>query len=231
MKVVPATRRETLMLLGAAGASLAGCGRVQSGESRDATSGGGAGAAGEPQCVLRPAQTIGPYPNKAELERSDIRAGQEGALLRLGLRVLAVGACTPVVGATVDVWQCNASGNYSEYDAFGTADQNWLRGFQLTGEDGSVEFSTIYPGWYPGRTVHIHFRVRTATADFVSQLYFDDALSDEVLQASPYSAHTGVRARNANDGIFAVGGAELVLNVAAEGAEYRATYDVGLDLG
>jgi protocatechuate 3,4-dioxygenase beta subunit len=145
--------------------------------------------------------------------------------------VTAVGACTPVPGATVDIWQCNAAGNYSEYDAFGTADQNWLRGFQLTGDDGSVEFLTIYPGWYPGRSVHVHFRVRTPAADFVSQLYFDDALSDEVLLAPPYSAHVGARARNADDGIFAAGGAELVLNVVRQGEEYLATYDVGVDLG
>ena len=159
---------------------------------------------GAPQCVLRPEQTLGPFPNRSDLNRSDVRADQQGAPLRLELVVYRTGACTPVENAIVELWQCSAAGDYSEYSNFGTADQNWLRGYQVTGADGSVEFVTIYPGWYPGRSVHIHIRVRAEGQTFVSQLY---------------------------DGIFQGGGTELMLDVVEQAGEYVATFDVALALG
>lgn len=215
----------------AGGEPSAGGVGTEGGEGGQLSSAGQAGAGGAgPQCVVRPSQTIGPFPNKAELNRSDVRAGQLGAALRLELRVLSASTCAPIAGAIVDIWQCNAAGDYSEYSAFGTADENWLRGFQTTGDDGAVQFVTIYPGWYPGRSVHIHFRVRSGNQTFVSQLYFDDALSDVVLAQAPYTEHAGVRTLNGGDGIFSSGGAELTLEVVQQGAEYVSTYDIGLAL-
>jgi protocatechuate 3,4-dioxygenase beta subunit len=193
---------------------------------------GEGGNAGPGECSLKPEQTLGPYPNKSSLNRSDVRAGQAGATLRLQLRVLSLPECLPVPDATVELWQCNALGEYSEYSAFDTADQSWLRGFQLTSATGVVEFITIYPGWYPGRSVHLHFRVRRAGfADFTSQLYFDDALSDAVLANAPYTSHAGTRPRNEQDGIFAAdGGNQLLLSVeqGQVGAELQASFDIAV---
>lgn len=215
----------------AGGETSAGGVGAEGGEGGQLSSAGQAGAGGAgPQCVVRPSQTIGPFPNKAELNRSDVRAGQLGAALRLELRVFSATTCAPVAGAIVDIWQCNAAGDYSEYSEFGTADENWLRGFQTTGDDGAVQFVTIYPGWYPGRSVHIHFRVRSGNQTFVSQLYFDDAVSDVVLAQAPYTEHAGVRTLNGGDGIFSSGGAELTLETVQQGAEYVSRYDIGLAL-
>lgn len=210
---------------GAAGAG----GSADGGTPSSAGAAGDAGASADPECVAKPAQTLGPFPNKANLNRSDIRAGRAGAALRLRLRVSTVFGCIPVSGAIVELWQCDALGNYSEYSNFGTADQNWLRGFQLTDASGSVEFLTIYPGWYPGRSVHLHFRIRReGRADFASQLYFDDELSDVVLAQAPYTGHTGKRPRNVDDGIFSAGGSELLLSIEPAGGELLATFDIGL---
>ena len=75
--------------------------------------------------------------------------------------------------------------------AFDTTGQKFLRGYQVTDSNGSVEFTTIYPGWYPGRAVHVHFKVRTAeaarSAEFISQLYFDEALSERIYATAPYA--------------------------------------------
>jgi hypothetical protein len=191
--------------------------------------GGDAGGAPSAECTTKPAQTLGPYPNKENLNRSDIRSGQAGKVLRLKLRVLTSVLCMPISGATVELWQCNALGDYSEYSDFGTADQNWLRGFQVTNAAGIVEFVSIYPGWYPGRSVHLHFRIkRQGKPDFTSQLYFDDATSDQVLSQAPYTGHPGVRPRNEDDGIFLDGGSELMLDVKAVGQELSATFELGV---
>jgi hypothetical protein len=192
-------------------------------------SGGSGGDPGAFECTTKPEQTLGPYPNKVDLNRSDIRAGQQGAVLRLRLRVLTSVLCMPISGATVELWQCNALGDYSEYSDFGTADQNWLRGFQLTNAAGVVDFVTIYPGWYPGRAVHVHFRIKRAgKPDFASQLYFKDALTDVVLARAPYSGHAGTRPRNEDDGIFLDGGSDLMLDVKTVGQEYSATFVLGV---
>jgi hypothetical protein len=192
--------------------------------------GAGGEAGGGVECAEKPQQTLGPFPNKSQLERSDIRSGQAGAALRLRMRVASVFGCLPVPGATVELWQCNAAGDYSEYVDFGTADQNWLRGFQVTDGSGVVEFVTIYPGWYPGRSVHVHIRVkRTGRPDFVSQLYFDDVFSDGVLGQAPYTSHAGTRPRNEQDGIFVGdGGPQLMLDVQSKGSELQASFDVNV---
>ena len=117
-------------------------------------------------CVLTPAQTEGPYFVDERLDRSDVRedpatgAARPGAVLTLDLGVAAVdGArCMPLRGAIVDIWQCDALGNYS--DVNDSRGQRFLRGYQATDANGRVRFTTIYPGAYPGRAVHIHFKIR-----------------------------------------------------------------------
>jgi protocatechuate 3,4-dioxygenase beta subunit len=113
-----------------------------------------------------------------------------------------------------------------------TTGQKFLRGYQITGNDGGVEFVTIYPGWYQGRTAHIHFKVRANAATgrgyaFTSQLYFDEAISDRVYARAPY-AGSSRRTRNDADFIYRNGGKELTLAVLPDGAGYAARFDVGL---
>lgn len=240
------SRREVLASLGVAGAAMA--------LPREVLDAGLAGrirlpgGAPLPACVVRPAQTEGPYFVDTKLNRRDIRsepadgAVKGGTPLRLGFQVsrLDGAACAPLAGALVDIWQCDGVGIYSGVKdfqgKFDTTGLQFLRGHQVTDAAGRVEFLTIYPGWYEGRTIHIHFKIRTNPAgarghEFTSQLYFDDALSDRIFARAPYSANTQRRVRNAGDGIFRQGGDQLLLPLAAEGEGYGGTFEIGLQMG
>ncbi|MEP0859677.1 twin-arginine translocation pathway signal protein, partial [Trichocoleus sp. DQ-U1] len=140
-------------------------------------------------------------------------------------------------GATVDIWHCDALGVYSDVRDFNgdTQGQKFLRGYQVTDANGTAEFVTIYPGWYPGRTVHIHFKIRTDSAsgrgsEFTSQLYFDDALTDQIYAQSPYAAKGQRTQRNDGDGIFQDGGEELMLQLTQDAQGYVGTFDIGLQM-
>jgi protocatechuate 3,4-dioxygenase beta subunit len=238
------SRREVLALMGGT-ALLAACGPeavAPTGSPATAAPGAAAtasaaaspaGSVALPACVVRPEQTEGPYYVDEGLERSDIRsdpasgAVSPGAPLALSFNVLRVSgsACTPLPGAIVDVWQCDAAGVYS--DVTGNS-QKFLRGHQTADANGRAAFTTIYPGWYPGRTVHIHFKIRSGSKEFTSQLYFDDAMSDTVFRQQPYAARGQRTTRNANDGVFRNGGTDLLLNVQQSGGGYAATFDIGL---
>ncbi|HEU0302853.1 MAG TPA: intradiol ring-cleavage dioxygenase [Longimicrobium sp.] len=248
-------RREALKLFTAAGAAvLSGCGN---GGSRTAASSGagsaasgtgtGAAATAVPGCVVRPELTVGPYFVDQQLERSDIRpepttgAAKAGVPLALTFNVSQIGsgACTPLPGAMVDVWQCDADGVYSgvqdQLVGFDTTGQKFLRGWQRTGADGTARFTTIYPGWYPGRTVHIHFKIRRDASasqayEFTSQLFFDDALTDQVHARPPYAAKGERDLRNARDGIYQEAGDQLLLALTPAGAGYQAAFAIALDL-
>lgn len=241
------SRREALGLLGLGGAAVLG-GTSSLGASSSGRSSSGDPLFRLPACVVRPEQTEGPYFVETGLDRSDIRSDptdgtvSEGAPLELTVRVSRVDAdgCRPLPGALVDLWQCDAMGLYSGVEDingfFDTSGQRFLRGHQRTDANGAARFLTIYPGWYQGRTVHIHFKIRTEPDadvghEFTSQLYFDDALTDRVHARPPYADHGGERTRNAGDGIFRSGGDQLLLEVAEDDDGYRATFDVGLDIG
>ncbi len=243
------SRREVLALLGGSGAALlAACApsalasptpaAVASPTSPPVTSAAAATAAATtlPSCIVRPALTEGPYFVDEKLERSDIRSDpasgvvRPGALLTLNFVVSRVSgsACTALSGAMVDVWHCDALGVYSDVDS--TRGQKFLRGYQNTDASGSAKFTTIYPGWYQGRAVHIHFKIRpTAATEFTSQFFFDDALNTQVFAQAPYSQKgTQGLIRNAADGIFQQSGGKLTLNVTKSGDAYAATFDIGL---
>lgn len=207
---------------------------------------GGAGS-GIPPCIVRPTQTEGPYFVDERLNRVDIRTDPSTGVARAGvpldvvIRVhhVVAGACAPVAGATVDLWQCDALGVYSDVvdagGAFDTTGQKFLRGYRLTDAAGAVHFVSIYPGWYAGRTVHLHFKVRTDPASatgyqFTSQLYFDDAVTDAVMTQAPYDQKTGTRVLNAQDGIFVSGGSDLMLALEPANGGYTGSFDIGLDL-
>ena len=203
----------------------------------------GPGQAAAPTCVLTPQQTEGPYFVDERLNRSDIRSDpsdgtvKDGVPLRLVLQVSQVtgGACSPLVGAQVDLWQCDALGVYSDVrdPGFISSGAKFLRGYQVTDDNGSVQFTTIYPGWYQGRTVHIHFKVRTTPDsesghELTSQFYFDDAITDQVHAQQPYAQKGQRTLRNAQDGIFRNGGSQLLLPLTQEGQGYAASFQLGL---
>jgi protocatechuate 3,4-dioxygenase beta subunit len=200
-----------------------------------------------PSCVVRPELTQGPYFVDGQLERRDIRPdassgeARPGTPLALALIVSQVGndgACAPLAGAVVDVWHCDALGVYSgvQDPGFNTAGQSWLRGWQRTDSAGRAEFLTIYPGWYAGRATHIHFKVRTdpdgdTGAEFTSQLFFDDALSDRVHTQGAYASRgASGRLRNSGDGIFRQSGDQLTLGVQPSGDGYAAEFAIGVQL-
>lgn len=223
------SRREALLMLGAS--MLAAPAAARTGTAK-------------PACIVTPEQTEGPYFSDFLLNRSDIRSDPADGLVKTGmpltlmLRVHAVdGArCAPLPGAMVDLWHCDASGVYSDaVDAnFDTRGKKFLRGYQVTDTDGAVRFRTIYPGWYYGRAVHMHFKVRTKVksgrdAEFTSQLYFPDSITERVLASAPYARPGGRVQRNGSDGLFRRGGQSLMLTIAdAPGGGYAASFDIGI---
>ena len=133
-----------------------------------------------PVCAVPPSSTAGPFPTIEQLDRRDVTEGYPGHPMRLGIRVVD-DACNPLPGAEVEIWHADATGDYSSYEDGGSGKDEgegttFLRGFQTADADGILEFTTIYPGWYEGRAVHIHVRARVDGSDVLtSQLYFDEA--------------------------------------------------------
>lgn len=181
-------------------------------------------------------QDEGPYHRDAQPLRRDIVEDREGARLQLGIR-LAGDDGTPVRDATVEIWQCDALGRYSGFpppddSSVVTAasaprgeylpDQTFLRGRQPSDRAGLVEFDTIYPGWYPGRTVHIHVMVHTGATALTSQLYFPEDVSERVLSLEPYARRPGRDTTNDTDEIFPTGGEPAVLDITPIVSGYRA---------
>ncbi|MGZ9225499.1 MAG: intradiol ring-cleavage dioxygenase, partial [Anaerolineales bacterium] len=197
-------------------------------------------------CVVPPELTIGPYFVDGQLDRPDIRSDpvdgsvKEGIPLTIQINIsnVANNSCAPLEGAQVDVWHCDAQGMYSGVSdqGFDTSGQQFLRGYQLTAANGSVQFQTIYPGLYSGRAVHIHFTIRTKGADsqdyqFTSQFFFDDPLTDQVHALEPYASKGQRDTHNTADNIFMGGGDQLLLNLEGDNTNgYTTTFNVGLDL-
>ena len=260
------TRREALGILGVAGiAALSGSPIIRSASGSDMAAGvanvGIADDLSSLACVVTPAQTEGPYFVEEKLERADLRldpttgVAKPGVPLRLRLDVARVdgSSCAPVTGAVVDIWQCDALGIYSDVKdfqgLFDTRGQKFLRGHQITDKRGAVEFTTIYPGWYSGRAVHVHFKIRVPSGqsrayEFTSQLYFDEATTDVVHARPPYATKPRRDTLNANDRTFAGGGprggarangakdgSQLILTLDRDGDGYAGRLAVGLRMG
>ncbi len=196
-------------------------------------------------CIVRPEQTEGPYFVDERLNRSDLRSDPTNGLLSPGTPLALTllisrrdsGGCAPLVGAQVDLWHCDASGIYSDVrdPQFTTVGHKFLRGYQLTDDRGAARFLTIYPGWYEGRTVHIHLKIRTdpqarRSYEYTSQMYFDDGLTDRVFLAQPYAARGPRHARNLDDRIFRRGGDQLMLAPTPMVDGYAATFAISLHL-
>jgi protocatechuate 3,4-dioxygenase beta subunit len=161
-------------------------------------------------CALTVEQTEGPYYFDADSIRSDVREDREGTTLRLAVRVRDA-SCAPLANAVVDIWHCDAGGLYSGFESASTGgpgggrtdEERYLRGAQVTNADGIVGFVTVYPGWYRGRTVHVHAKVHVDSATaLTTQFYFDEDVTARVYEREPYASAGERDTFNEADGIF-----------------------------
>ena len=119
----------------------------------------------------------------------------------------SVSSCTPLSDAKVDIWHANSQGVYSGIQDAGTGEKNFLRGYQITNANGTVQFTTIYPGWYEGRAIHIHVKVRTfdgsnETLEWTSQFYLNNYINERIHTQPPYSKHGPIDMTNEEDFIY-----------------------------
>ncbi|MGW2020088.1 intradiol ring-cleavage dioxygenase [Streptomyces sp. NPDC001927] len=233
----PKMSRRSLLVLGGAGVTAVGLsGAYLAAATTEGTSAAPASPSGSPSAPnvmpLRKEATEGPYYLDYDKHRVDITEGRRGSPLEVRIRVLNVKDGKPVREAAVDIWQCDALGIYSGYEETSEAMNNgeiefegpipklppdsrttFLRGFQMTDRDGWVRFRTVFPGWYTGRTVHIHVKVHTkgvflnqAYADGVTvhtgQIYFPEDLTAAVAQVRPYTQNDLPRTTNAKDPFY-----------------------------
>jgi protocatechuate 3,4-dioxygenase beta subunit len=177
------------------------------------------------RCVVTASMTEGPYYVDEALVRRDIREQRPGKEFLLRLKVVDAATCAALPGAAVDIWHCDASGNYS----LGAA--RFLRGRQIAGADGVVEFVTIYPGWYQGRTPHIHMKVFVNEREAAtSQMFFAKELSADVYASPPYAAKGLADTTNDNDGVlrWARSSDGAWPKVARDGARLVGTLTIGV---
>jgi len=190
-------------------------------------------------CTLTPEQIEGPFYLDKALIREVISEGKPGVPLQLVLRVLKASAsCAPIPKAAVDVWQCDALGIYSGYEGAAIAprhvepvdEKTFLRGTQLTDGAGGVRFRTIYPGWYLGRTPHVHLKLRVGAKVATTQLYFPDEVTNAVYARAPYDRHPNRDTTNATDRFLGpIADKSLVMwTMARDGDGYIATATIAL---
>ena len=212
------TRASLLRSAGAAAAVL-GLGRLG---GRDAFAGESV------SCVLTPEQTEAPYYIAKEKLRRNITDGRPGTPLTLRLAVVDAKTCRPIRGAAVDIWHCDASGIYSGFGA-GRASRTFMRGIQRTNANGVATFKTVYPGWYQGRTVHIHVKVHVrGNVVHTGQLYFPDRVTDAAYGKAPYTNRPNRDVRNADDMVFRNGGKRSLLSLRRNAAGYVGSIRMGV---
>ena len=212
------TRASLLRSAGAAAAVL-GFGRLG---GRDAFAGESV------SCVLTPEQTEGPYYIAKEKLRRNITDGRPGTPLTLRLAVVDAKTCRPIKGAAVDIWHCDASGIYSGFGA-GRASRTFMRGIQRTNANGVATFKTVYPGWYQGRTVHIHVKVHVrGNVVHTGQLYFPDRVTDAAYGKAPYTNRPNRDVRNVDDMVFRNGGKRSLLSLRRNAAGYVGSIRMGV---
>jgi protocatechuate 3,4-dioxygenase beta subunit len=225
------TRRGSLKRLGGLAATLLGVGGLEAAGAAAYGTGPAAVASGAVKCLLTPEMTEGPFYIAGEKVRRNITEGRPGVALRLKLSVVDASTCKPIKGAAVDIWHADAAGTYSGFGA-GAASRTFMRGIQLTDASGVAVFDTVYPGWYQGRTVHIHVKVHLGgNVVHTGQLFFQDPLTDTVYKRSPYSARPNRDTTNATDSIFVNGGSKSLLAVTKNGAGYVGAIAMGVQRG
>jgi protocatechuate 3,4-dioxygenase beta subunit len=231
------SRRDALGTLGFAGAALAsGCSSsAAASPSTTATS----AAASTGNCAITPEETAGPYPDRLGMVntpaffRQDITEGRSGLPVTLALTVVNVAkSCVALAGAAVEIWQCDASGNYSEYaqPGYNGTGQTFLRGLQTTDASGRATFRTIYPGWYQGRATHIHVQVFVNGAVIkTTQIAFPEDVSAAVYRTSVYASHGQNTTSNNSDNVFADGTQYEMATLSGDAASgYTATLTIGV---
>jgi protocatechuate 3,4-dioxygenase beta subunit len=221
------SRRASLASVGGLVAGAAGLAGWKAGEEAGA---GPAGvASGLVTCVLAPEQTEGPYYVDDAAVRRNVTEGRAGVALTLRLTVVDASTCKPVKNAAVEVWHCDAGGTYSGTSQQNTADERFLRGVQRTDAKGLAIFRTIYPGWYQGRTVHIHTMVHIGgNVVHTGQLYFSDAVTDAVYKRGPYNRRPNRNPRNSGDSIYRNGGKRSTLKLVKKGTAYTGSITMGV---
>jgi protocatechuate 3,4-dioxygenase beta subunit len=232
------SRREALSLLGVAGAAATlGCGSDSGTSPTTTTTTTGTTTTGtSAACATTPSETIGPYPSLTNFVRSDIREGKSGLPLALTITVVNTNnACSPVVSAAVDIWQCDAQGNYSEYaqPGYNGTGQTFLRGIQTTDASGRVTFTTIFPGWYQGRATHIHVEVKVNNAVVkVTQIAFEESVIAAVYASGVYAAKGRNPTSNAGDMVFADSLSSELATIAGGDSTngYTATFTVAISV-
>jgi protocatechuate 3,4-dioxygenase beta subunit len=221
------TRRGSLVRLGGFLATAIGAAGLKIETSEGA--GPAAVASGAVSCVLTPEQTEGPYYIANEAVRRNITDGRPGVPLLLRAFVVNASTCKPIKSAAVDIWHADAGGVYSGFGS-GAGNRTFMRGVQRTNAKGLAQFRTVYPGWYQGRTVHIHVKVHLGgNVVHTGQLYFPDAVTDAVYRKQPYSSRPNRDVRNAADSIFRNGGSKSLVSVKKNSAGvYVATIMMGV---
>jgi protocatechuate 3,4-dioxygenase beta subunit len=223
------TRRASLLRFAGVAGAVAGGAAWKLGAAEEAGAGPLAVSSGLVSCVLTPELTEGPFYVDGEKLRRNITEGRHGTPLRLDLTVINASTCAPVKNATVDVWHCDAGGVYSG-EVANNPGTNFLRGAQRSNAKGVATFDTVYPGWYPGRAVHIHVKAHVGgNVVHTGQLFFPAAVTNVVYRKAPYRAH-GVTpdTLNAADSIFRNGGAKGMLALKKRGAGYAGSDAMGV---
>ncbi len=229
------SRRRALARFGGLAAVALGAGTLGARELLDADDAEAAGAgpaavaSGLVTCVLAPEQTEGPYYVDGAALRRNVTEGKPGVALTLRLTVVSASNCKPIKGAAVEIWHCDAAGVYSGTSAQGTESERFLRGVQRTDPKGLAIFRTIYPGWYQGRTVHVHTMVHIGgNVVHTGQLYFADVVTDAVYTRSPYDRRPGRDPRNSGDSIYRNGGKRSTLKLVKNGSAYTGSITMGV---
>jgi protocatechuate 3,4-dioxygenase beta subunit len=241
-------RRRAIKFLGIATATglLARCGGSTTTTS---TSTGTGTTSSDGTCTVTPEGEEGPYfvdDSASGYLRSDIRSNLDGSSVQAGIPLALTitiydtqNSCALMSGVQVDIWHCNAEGVYSAEQVEATSDQNWLRGYQVTDSSGVVKFTTIFPGWYEGRTTHIHLRVRSSYDSTNSggtdttQLFFPQDTVDTIYTTvSPYSTHGTDSTTNASDHVYTgETHAEMLLTLTGDVTNgYGASCSIGLPI-
>ena len=232
--------------------TLLGCGTIASANSATVVSDTVTPGSQSSGCVLTAALTEGPFFVDEKLNRSDIRSDPASGVVSAGIPLaltfnvsrVASNACTPLTGAYIDVWHADASGTYSDVAGMGNggagAGHKFLRGYQVTDAAGVAQFTTIYPGWYNGRAVHIHFKLRmyagaTRTYEFTSQFFMPEPVTTIVHAQAPYASKGTRTVFNSTDGIYnsltTAQKSALTLEAAATSAGYAGTINLDVSVG
>jgi len=241
------SRRQAIGLLAVAGAGvMLGCGGGTKTSTATTTT---ATATSNTSCTVTPEGEEGPYfvdDSATGFARSDIRSNLDGTNTQSGIPLTlsiyaydSENSCAAMANVQIDIWHCNGSGIYSAEDVEDTTGETWLRGYQITDANGLASFKTIVPGWYAGRTTHIHLRLRstydstTTGGTNTTQLFFLQDVIDTInTTISPYSAEGTNPTTNASDHVYSgeTDGANLLTLSGDNTNGYTATIKINLPI-